>query len=131
MNIKPLIFTRFLLPLSALACEKPKVTGYDDVGCLHNGLAKVEQNGKHRFVDKTGELIVPVQYDWVWYFSEDLASVKQNDTWGFVDKTGEVVIPYRYDDVRGFENGMAKVSLNGEIIFGEPFYIDKTGKRID
>ena len=87
MNIKPLIFALSLLPLSALACEKPQVTGYDDVGCLRNGLAKVEQNEKYGFVDKTGKLIVPVQYDWVWYFSEDLASVKQNGKWGFVDKT--------------------------------------------
>ena len=44
MNIKPLIFALSLLPLSALACEKPQVTGYDDVGCLRNGLAKVELN---------------------------------------------------------------------------------------
>ncbi|AKG15557.2 WG repeat-containing protein [Moraxella bovoculi] len=61
MNIRPLIFTPLLLPLSVLACEKPRVTGYDDVGCLHSGLAKVEQNGKYRFVHKTGELIIPVE----------------------------------------------------------------------
>ncbi|WP_435938373.1 WG repeat-containing protein [Moraxella bovoculi] len=57
--------------------------------------------------------------------------MSQNSKYGFIDKKGKVVIPCQYDDVRGFENGMAKVSLNGEIIFGEPFCIDKTGKRID
>ncbi|WP_220089269.1 WG repeat-containing protein [Moraxella ovis] len=51
------------MPLSALACEKPKVTGYDDVGCLHGGLAKVEQNEKYGFIDKTGKVVIPVQYD--------------------------------------------------------------------
>ena len=94
-------------------------------------MARVGQNNKRGFIDKTGKVVIPIQYDDALNFSDGLAGVKQNDKWGFVDKAGKVVIPFQYDDVRGFENGMAEALLNGEIIFSEPFYIDKTGKRID
>ncbi|MBE9577584.1 WG repeat-containing protein [Moraxella sp. K1664] len=124
--LNPLIIALSLLPLSALACEKPQVVGYDFVNCLSEGLASVEQNGKWGFIDNTGKVVIPVQYDYVGYFSEGLATVKQNGKFGFIDKTGKVVIPVQYDNAWVFENGKAEVSLNGEF-----FYIDKTGKRLD
>jgi len=62
-----------------------------------------EQNYEWGFIDKTGKLVIPLVYDWVWDFSEGLAVVVQNGKCGFIDKTGEVVIPFGvYDDVFDF-----------------------------
>ncbi|WP_435932419.1 WG repeat-containing protein [Moraxella bovoculi] len=68
--------------------------GYDYVRCLKDGLAIAKKNNKYGYVDKTGKVVVPIQYDETWFFSEGLAGVKQNGKWGFIDKTGEVVIPF-------------------------------------
>jgi hypothetical protein len=50
-------------------------------------------NGKHGFIDKTGEEIIPLKYDSDYSsFSEGLAGVELNKKYGFIDKTGKVVI---------------------------------------
>lgn len=103
MNIKPLIVALSLLPLSALACEKPQVTGYDDVDCFSDGMAWVKQNGKYGFVDKTGKVVITIQYDYAGSFSGGLASVMQNGKSGFIDKKGEIVIPIQYDNAWFFQ----------------------------
>lgn len=77
--LKPLILTLPLLPSSALACEEPKVSGYDTVDCLYEELSIVEKNDQWGFIDRAGKIIIPMQYDGAWSFSEDLASVMQND----------------------------------------------------
>lgn len=71
---------------SALTCEIPQISDYDIVSCLENGLASVRQNGKSGFIDKTGNIIIPIQYDDTMPFSENLAPVKKNGKWGFIDK---------------------------------------------
>lgn len=48
---------------SAWACEIPNVNGYDYVDCLIEGLATVRQNGKYGFIDKEGNVVIPLQYD--------------------------------------------------------------------
>lgn len=79
--LNPLIIA-LSLPLSALACEKPQVVGYDGAGCLQDGLAVAKNNSKYGFIDKTGEIVIPVQYDLTWEFAEGLAKVKQEGKWG-------------------------------------------------
>ncbi|AKG07458.1 hypothetical protein AAX05_07015 [Moraxella bovoculi] len=74
---KPLIIVLSLLPLSALACEMPKVTGCDYVDCLKDDLAFVAQNDKYGFVDKTGKVVIPVQYDFAFSFIEGLERIKK------------------------------------------------------
>ncbi|AWY19693.1 WG repeat-containing protein [Moraxella bovis] len=99
--LNPLIIA-LSLPLSALACERPQVAGYDYVGCLSEDLAVVQKNSKYGFIDKTGEIVIPVQYDLTWDFAEGLARVKQEGKWGYIDKTGMVVVPIYYDDMENF-----------------------------
>lgn len=82
MNGKSLIAILSLLPLSAVACEKPQVTGYDEVGCLSEGLAIVRQNDKYGFVDKVGQVVIPLMYDDVRPYSEGLAGVQKDNKWG-------------------------------------------------
>lgn len=125
--LKPLIIILSLSPAFALACEKPQVTGYDEVDCLQEGFASVKQHGKYGFVNKVGKVMIPIQYDDAQHFSEGFAGVKQNGQYGFINKGDEILIPAQYDRIlQGFKNGKAQVKRHGE-----QFYIDKEGKRLD
>ena len=44
-------------------CEIPKVTEYDHVSCLSEGLAWVRKGNKYGFIDTAGQVVVPLQYD--------------------------------------------------------------------
>lgn len=54
---------------SNAACVKPKVTGYNHIGCLRDGLSKVlmplgdnSDNMKHGYVNKARKLAMPMSY---------------------------------------------------------------------
>ncbi|MCL2857089.1 MAG: WG repeat-containing protein [Oscillospiraceae bacterium] len=64
---------------------------------------------KSGFVNSSGEIVIPLEYDDALCFSEGLAAVQIGDRWGFIDKTGEVVIPFEFSRVAPFREGLAKV----------------------
>jgi len=125
-----------------------------------NGHAEVRKNGKYGLINESREIVVPVKYDYVGFFSEERCPVKNDSFYGFVDKEGAEIIPLIYDDVRWFSQGLAAVKKGGKwgyvdymgnvrIPFeydsagdffnqkayvskdGEKFYIDNTGKKIE
>lgn len=85
-------------------CEHPQTKiKYDYVGCLSEGLAAVslsdeqdlnikygfvDKDGKWGFIEKTGNIIVPILYDNAHYFSQDKAEVKLNGETFYIDKQG-------------------------------------------
>ena len=77
---------------------------------------------KSGFIDKTGTLVIPLQFDSCYRYSEGLASVKIDNKFGFIDKTGDFVIPPQFEWVLPFAHGIAAVSIEGK--WG---YIDKSG----
>lgn len=85
--------------------------------------------GKVGFIDKTGKIVVPAQFDFASKFSEGFSLVLSNDNGlGFIDKTGKVVINLRSLDIKSagyFSEGLAAVSKGGK--WG---YIDTTGKIV-
>ena len=74
------------------------------------------------FIDASGTLVIPAQYDGASDFIGGLAPVEQGNKWGFIDQTGKVVIPLSFDDVRFFSEGLAAVESGGK--WG---YIDLSG----
>lgn len=100
---------------------------FDDfsAGFLENR-AWVTKQGKYGFIDKTGTLVIPAQYDVVNGFSEGLAKVKINGKCGFINTRGDVVIPVTFSDAASFESGIAWVKDDAN----RTFYIDKTGKEV-
>jgi len=86
-------------------------------------------SNSYGFLNKAGELIVPLIYDEVRSFSEGLAAVRQGNRWGFIDKTGAVVVPIIYYEAWSFSDGLARVRLGdwwdeSGIRWG---FIDQTG----
>ena len=98
-------------------------------------ISEYYKNGKVGFIDKTGTVIIPVEYDVTPYsdflvfggfgwgnFSEGLAAMSKDGKCGFIDKTGKVILPFEYDFAENFAYGLARVQKDGKEGF-----IDKTG----
>lgn len=119
---------------------------YDETEDFSEGLARVTKYGedgskKCGFIDTTGAVAIPLEYDIAFSFSEGLAVVGKRDadgyewTWSFIDKTGTTVITlpqgyfvYSYDlgaivGIDGFSDGLALVGIEN-VGCG---YIDTTG----
>ncbi|MDY7395712.1 WG repeat-containing protein [Aureibaculum sp. 2210JD6-5] len=84
----------------------------------------VVNNGKKGYINKKGEVIVPIIYDELGLgFNEGLLAASKNGKWGFIDKNNQVVIPFIYDDANGFYEELAFVKKGD--YYG---YIDKNNK---
>jgi len=86
---------------------KIRETDYVDVFSFSEGLAAVtagnwETGIKWGYIDRTGRVVVPFEYEEAADFSEGLAAVAVGDDWenrkfGYIDRDGNVVIPFIYD----------------------------------
>ena len=76
------------------------------------------------FIDWTGRVVIPTEYDNASDFSEGFAAVYKNGKWGFIDKTGKEITSFQYDSTLDFREGMAAVKKGSKIGF-----IDTTGKE--
>src|SRR5882724_6964540 len=101
-------------------------------------LFPVEKDGKWGFIDRTGKLIIPLQFDSANNFHEGLALVTANKKTLFVDGSGRVVITPQFDIVNSFSEGLAAVNIGQTRIPniglisnpGKWGYIDRTGKLV-
>ena len=98
-------------------------------GNFYEGLASYKDaNGKYGFIDETGKVVIPCQWNSVGLFCEGLASVMDdNRRCGFIDKTGKIVVPCRWRSVYDFKDGKAEVQDDN----GKWHKIDKTGKIVE
>lgn len=95
---------------------------FEEAWPFADGLARVKQNGKWGFVDRTGAFVIAPSFEDAESFSEERAEIKLNGKWGFIDKSGKVVVPPELEGTRRFTEGLAAVKPKGK--WG---YIDKTG----
>ena len=88
---------------------------YDAAGNFSDGLApvKVLQQG-WGFIDKTGALVIPPQFESTLGFKEGLAPVVVDDKWGFIDRNGTFVIENQFDWVTEFSEGTAIVERSSK-----------------
>lgn len=101
-------------------------------------LFAVEQDGKSGFIDRTGKVVIPFQFDKAYDFHEGLALVIVRDQKSFIDPTGRVLFAAKYDVIRDFSEGLCAVNLGEKRIPniglisdpGKWGYIDKTGKLV-
>lgn len=122
---------------------------YDRYRCFSEGLAPVAIDGKYGYINKKGDLVIPLQYSFAGRFYEGLAiasikkkiktgwSSKTIERYGFINKQQQWVIPPNYDDAFSFANGRALVgkripsevdnASDTNIRYG---YIDNTGKEV-
>ena len=100
--------------------------GFDEVRNFKDGFAVVHKNYKYGYVDKTGKLAIPLQYDGACDFNEGFAAVWKGEKCGIIDTSGKTVIPFEYDILAEcFHEGLA-IAIDGE----KMGYIDKTNKIV-
>ncbi|XZE56961.1 WG repeat-containing protein [Planctomycetaceae bacterium SH139] len=68
-------------------------------------------NGKHGFIDQTGNIVIPPSYEQVYPFSDGLAAVQIAGRWGFINGQNQIVISPQYIQVGLFSDGLAPVKL--------------------
>lgn len=71
------------------------VSGYSNDTTL--GVFATLDNKRGYFDTKSGEVVIPAEYDYAWAFSEGLAGVVKNGKIGFINADNEIVIPFMFD----------------------------------
>lgn len=128
MQTKFIIISLFVIlsTQSVLACEIPDVKDFDGIDCLYEGYARVMEKGKWNYIDKHGQKISDVNFDYAWEFHEGMAAVEVKNKWGFINKSGDIVIPLQYDYVWDFRDGKALVQSDSRLV-----YINTSGNVIE
>src|SRR6266568_6376956 len=101
-------------------------------------LFPIDKDGKWGFIDRTGKVVIPIQFDSANDFHEGLALVIAKAKKLFIDASGRVVITPQFDIVDDFSEGLAAVNIGQTRIPniglisnpGKWGYIDWTGKLI-
>ena len=66
---------------------------------------------KYGYVNQTGKLVVPPQFDDAREFFEGFGSVRVDGKWGAIDLHGKTIVPIEYDRVGRFSEGMVPVQI--------------------
>jgi hypothetical protein len=93
----------------------------------------VERGDKWGYIDRTGRLVIPFQFDYASAFSEGLAAVTIKEKTGYIDTAGKLTIPAKFDAGFSFAEGLAVVIIAHEEAkkpFWEYGYIDNSGKMV-
>ena len=89
-------------------------------------LALVGSENRFGYINKLGQIEIPIQYQKAYPFSDGLAAVKKEKKYGFINTKGEEVVKPSFSDVKwGFIDGFAWVK-NGK----KWGMIDRKGKTI-
>jgi hypothetical protein len=112
-----------------------KYSEFNRASDFSEGMAVVGNRGPGDFIqddlgyiDKTGTLVIPLQFDDARAFSEGLAVASLRHQRGFIDKTGKFVIAPQFGLAESFSHGLARVG-NHVQGFPQEHFIDRTGKR--
>ena len=102
---------------------------------MTDGMGYVKQNGKIGYVNRAGQLVIPLQFEDAWSFHDGWASVKKDGKWGFIDKQGTYVIEPAFDQTGSmFLHGYCRVAKAVSYGMWGPIlkwgYIDRTGKLV-
>jgi WG containing repeat len=70
---------------------------FNFIGHLEDGIAIASEDGKkYGFVDKTGQWVIPANFDNICNYENGFATVSNNDKYGLIDKKGNWIIPCNY-----------------------------------
>jgi len=111
----------FMLPLAAQKWAK----NFDFVNECICGMSLVGKNKLYGYVDKEGNIVLPLEYNEGLTFNEGYSAVRKGEKWAFLDSTGKFITEFVYIDVLGFSEGKAPAKKTSG--WG---YVDTLGKEI-
>lgn len=90
--------------------------GYINAFPFTNGIAVViNGEGKCGFINKSGELVIPCEYDDVVTTYDSLIVVKKDGKWGAIDAQNNVIVPFSYESSFGTgDDGITAVGNDGK-----------------
>lgn len=99
------------------------------------GLTAFQENGKWGYINKSGNLVIPAQFEEARAFKNGLAPVRirlDNFTtkWGYIDTSGKIVIQPQFFNAQPFSENLAAVEIGIENSSNRWAYIDTTGKVV-
>lgn len=81
------------------------------------------QTFKYGIADgRTGQIVLPVEYDEIRDFRDGLVAVRKDEKWGFVNINGDITVPFIYDNVYDFSEEFAAVSVGEWYEAEHPMY---------
>ena len=72
------------------------------------------KGGKFGCIDKAGDLVLELSFDWVDSFSEGLAQAEKDGKWGLIDKAGKWVVKPQFEYVSKFSEGLGVLNKDGK-----------------
>lgn len=115
--------------------EAFQVPDCDTIGNFQNGFARIEKDKKAGYIDKSGQIVVPMIYSQVGPFIDGRAIIAKGDlsalqrggsvTLGFVDKTGKEIYTIEGQDIQYPSGGLSAYATGNK--YG---YLDLTGKNV-
>ena len=115
---------------------------YEDADYFSEGLAAVKLNGKWGYIDTTGKVIIPFQYDWALGFEdgEALVVIGEDDAakYYIIDRAGKVIEELTNDDYDGpydeeeyyFSEGLC-ATQDGDWDYNSKFgFVDENWKTV-
>lgn len=105
---------------------------YCVISDFHEDLALALINGRHGFIDKSGNIVIQPNSDYsyddyynAYPFCEGFSKVKINDKYGYINTQGRFVITPQYDYADNFHQGIALVKMEETL-----YYIDTLGNIV-
>lgn len=73
---------------------------------------ELNEGGKHGYIDKTGKIIIPLEYDAATNLPyNDCLNVARNNKWGMIDYQNRTVIPLEWDNFLTHQDGLIFVGI--------------------
>jgi hypothetical protein len=128
-----------MLPALCLGQIPPPPNEHGATG--NQPLRPTEKDGKWGYVDATGSVVIPPQFDSAAPFSDGLAVVELNHRFGYIGPDGRFVVQPKYYKAEPFKDGLALVCTKrpstplgtgeyGVSLFTDFTYIDRSGREI-
>jgi hypothetical protein len=126
-----LCFLSGAIALASCSQSSERFTDHKSTSTETVALFKVRVGDKFGYIDKTGRVTIPPQFDIAKPFSEGLAAVLVGDKWGYIDQTGRFAVNPRFFRAHAFSNGLALVN-EGDYshLSGPNVYINKRGEVV-
>ena len=91
---------------------------FDLVYVFWNGFTSVRLDGKYNFIDRNGNILSDLWFDWFGKFSDGFTPVRLDKKWNYIDRNGNLLRDdLWFDFVGDFHNGFAKVKLKDKYNF--------------
>lgn len=100
--------------LTAFAMALAAHPGFGQAHVPERPLFPFSAAGKTGYIDASGQIVIPAQFEGGRPFQEGLGEIWINHKHGFIDPTGKVVIAPEYDAADNFSEGLAAVGVGAD-----------------